>query len=53
VVLNGTDSDKNEHSTLSLCLLTHHGRATPLPWKTVQARAMLVRRERDVAGGVR
>jgi len=35
VVLDWTDFDKDAHSTLSLCLLTRHGRATPLLWKTV------------------
>lgn len=35
VVLDWTDFDKDDHSTLSLCLLTRHGRATPLLWKTV------------------
>jgi hypothetical protein len=35
VVLDWTDFDKDGHSTLSLCLLTRHGRATPLLWKTV------------------
>ena len=29
VVLDWTDFDKDGHSTLSLCFLTRHGRATP------------------------
>ena len=35
VALDWTDFDKDNQSTLSLCLLTRHGRATPLLWKTV------------------
>jgi hypothetical protein len=34
VVLDWTDFDKDDQTTLSLCLLTRHGRATPLLWKT-------------------
>lgn len=34
VVLDWTDFDKDDHTTLSLCLVTRHGRATPLVWKT-------------------
>lgn len=32
--LDWTDFDKDDQTTLSLCLLTRHGRATPLVWKT-------------------
>jgi hypothetical protein len=34
VALDWTDFDSDNHSTLSLNLLTKHGRATPLMWKT-------------------
>jgi hypothetical protein len=35
VTLDWTDFDKDNHSTLVLSLVTSHGRATPLVWKTV------------------
>jgi len=35
VALDWTDYDKDGHSTLSLGLATHKGRAQPLMWKTV------------------
>lgn len=35
LALDWTDFDKDAHSTLSLCVITRHGRATPLLWKTV------------------
>jgi hypothetical protein len=35
VALDWTEFDRDRHSTLSLHLVTHHGRATPLLWKTV------------------
>ena len=34
VALDWTDFDKDGHSTLALYLITSHGRATPLMWKT-------------------
>jgi len=35
VALDWTDFDKDGHTTISLALLTGHGRSTPLMWKTV------------------
>ncbi len=35
VVLDWTEFDKDDQSTIALHLLTSHGRATPLMWKTV------------------
>jgi len=35
VVLDWTDYAKDDHTTLALFLVTRHGRATPLLWKTV------------------
>lgn len=40
VALDWTDFDGDEQSTLSLCLLTRHGRATPLLWKTYDKAAL-------------
>lgn len=34
VALDWTEFDKDDHSTLALNLITKHGRATPLLWKT-------------------
>ena len=34
VSLDWTDFDKDDHCTLALNLITNHGRATPLLWKT-------------------
>jgi hypothetical protein len=36
VALDWTDFDKDDHSTLCGYLITRHGRATPLMWRTVQ-----------------
>lgn len=36
VALDWTEFDADDHSTLALYLVTRHGRATPLVWKTVQ-----------------
>jgi len=36
VALDWTEFDKDDHSTLALSLITSHGRATPLVWKTVK-----------------
>jgi hypothetical protein len=35
VALDWTDFDKDDQSTIALHLITSHGRATPLVWKTV------------------
>ena len=35
VALDWTDFDKDHQSTIALYLVTRHGRATPLLWKTV------------------
>lgn len=35
VALDWTDFDPDDHATLALYLITRHGRATPLCWKTV------------------
>jgi len=36
VALDWTEFDDDDHSTLCAYLLTRHGRATPMVWKTVQ-----------------
>lgn len=36
VALDWTEFDKDDHSTLALSLITSHGRATPLIWKTIK-----------------
>jgi hypothetical protein len=36
VALDWTDFDKDDHTTLCAYLVTRHGRATPLVWKTVK-----------------
>jgi hypothetical protein len=36
VVLDWTDFEKDDHATLCAYLMTRHGRATPLAWKTVK-----------------
>ena len=58
VALDWTSFARDGHETLVLSMLTSHGRATPLMWKTVQASTLkgnqtgyeeeLVRRLRDV-----
>lgn len=40
VALDWTDFDKDGHSTLALYLITSHGRATPLLWKTFEAKQL-------------
>jgi hypothetical protein len=35
IALDWTDFDKDDHTTLCAYLVTRHGRATPLVWKTV------------------
>jgi len=44
VVLDWTDFDKDDHSTLALSLVTSHGRSTPLLWKTVHKSKLAKRR---------
>ena len=36
LALDWTEFDNDDHSTIALYLITSHGRATPLMWKTVQ-----------------
>jgi hypothetical protein len=36
VVLDWTDFEKDDHATLAAYLVTRHGRATPLVWRTVE-----------------
>jgi hypothetical protein len=36
VALDWTDFEQDDHTTLAAYLVTRHGRATPLAWKTVQ-----------------
>lgn len=36
VALDWTEFDKDDHSTLAIYLVTRHGRATPLMWRTVK-----------------
>lgn len=36
VALDWTDFDKDDHTTLVASLITNHGRATPMVWKTVK-----------------
>jgi len=36
VAIDWTDFDKDDHSTIAIHLVTSHGRATPLVWRTVQ-----------------
>jgi len=36
VALDWTDFDKDDHTTLVASLITNHGRATPMIWKTVK-----------------
>lgn len=40
VALDWTDFDKDDHTTLCAYLVTRHGRATPLVWRTVQKSAL-------------
>jgi hypothetical protein len=41
IALDWTDFDKDDHSTLVASLITRHGRATPLLWKTVKKSTLL------------
>ncbi|XXX79320.1 IS4 family transposase [Sorangium sp. So ce134] len=40
VALDWTDFEKDDHTTLCVYLVTRHGRATPLAWKTVKKSAL-------------
>jgi hypothetical protein len=44
VALDWTDFEKDDHSTLAAYLMTSHGRATPLMWRTVKKSALKDRR---------
>ena len=44
VALDWTDFDADGHSTLALHMITSHGRATPLMWKTVRKSRLKNRR---------
>ncbi|WP_437648258.1 IS4 family transposase [Sorangium sp. So ce362] len=40
IALDWTDFEKDDHTTLCAYLVTRHGRATPLAWKTVKKSAL-------------
>ena len=44
VALDWTEFDKDDHSTIALYLVSSHGRATPLIWKTVEKSKLKNRR---------
>lgn len=44
VALDWTDFEKDDHTTLSAYVVTKHGRATPLAWKTVTKSTLKTRR---------
>jgi hypothetical protein len=44
VALDWTEFDDDDHATIAMYLVTSHGRATPLLWKTVQKSALKNRR---------
>jgi Transposase DDE domain len=44
VALDWTEFDKDDHAVIALYLLTSHGRATPLIWKTVRKSELKSRR---------
>jgi len=44
VALDWTDFDKDDHTTLVASLITNHGRATPMVWKTVKKSALAKQR---------
>lgn len=44
VALDWTDFDGDEQTTLVLNVITHHGRATPLLWKTVSKKGLKSKR---------
>lgn len=47
VALDWTEFDKDGHATIALNLLTRHGRASPLMWKTVE-KSTLAKRRNDI-----
>lgn len=44
IALDWTDFEKDDHTTLSAYVVTRHGRATPLAWKTVTKSSLKDRR---------
>lgn len=46
VAIDWTDFDDDDHTTLCVSLITTHGRATPLAWKTVKKSTLKNRRTR-------
>lgn len=46
IVLDWTEFDPDDHATIAAYLLTGHGRATPLMWKTVSKKTLKRRRNR-------
>lgn len=44
VAMDWTDFDDDDHTTLSLSVLTNHGRSTPLLWRTVRKSDLKQRR---------
>jgi hypothetical protein len=46
IALDWTDFDKDDHTTLVASLITKHGRATPLLWKTVKKSSLSGSRNR-------
>lgn len=43
-IIDWTDFDDDDHTTLFVALVTKHGRATPLAWKTVKKSSLAGRR---------
>lgn len=43
-IIDWTDFDGDDHTTLFMALVTKHGRATPLAWKTVKKSSLAGRR---------
>jgi hypothetical protein len=50
VALDWTEFDKDDQATIALYLITSHGRATPLIWKTVRKSELKDRRNEYVDG---
>jgi hypothetical protein len=46
VALDWTEFDDDDHSTIALYIITRHGRATPLVWKTVEKSKLARKRNR-------
>jgi hypothetical protein len=44
VAIDWTDFDPDDHTTLCVSLITTHGRATPLAWRTVKKSTLATRR---------